>query len=243
MKIRTRIIKTLMKKDMKLMVSNKNSIFMLLMPVLFCVLYTKVLPIGEAAGTVYPLLICQILNMVCIPVSLLSMMVAEEKEKHTLRSLIMSDVSAQEFLCSKMTLLLVAMEVISVVNYLLTGLEMKFFAGYLAISTLSSLGILFLGAAIGIISNDQMSTGTLSSPLMLLMMLPPLFANMNDILEKIAMILPTNTFYQVMSQAYYKNRPFFSGDNAKYYIVSIIWIFIGIIAFNLIYKRRGIDGK
>lgn len=228
---------------MKLMLNNKNSIFMLLLPILFCLLYTKVLPIGKQAGAVYPLMICQILNMVCMPVSLLSMMVAEEKEKNTLRTLIMSDVSAQEFLFSKMSLLLIMMELISIINYILTGMDMKFFAGYLVISTISSIGILFLGAAIGILSKDQMTTGTLSSPLMLLLMLPPLFSGMNDILEKIALVLPTNTFYQTMSLAFYKNRPFLSGDNVKYYIVSIVWIFIGIIVFNVVYKQRGIDGK
>ena len=81
MKLRARIIKALMKKDFRMLAGNKNTFFILLLPILFCVLYTKVLPIGKETGMLYPLLLCEVLNLICAPISLLSMMVAEEKEK------------------------------------------------------------------------------------------------------------------------------------------------------------------
>lgn len=243
MKLRGRIIKALMKKDFRMLAGNKNTFFMLLLPILFCVLYTKVLPIGDQAGQIYPLALCEVLNLVCAPISLLSMMVAEEKEKNTLRTLIMSDVKAMEFLASKMFVVLLLMEVVSVVNYVIVGLSMKYFAGYLFISTLASIGILFLGAAVGIMSENQMSTGTISTPLMLLLMLPPMFAGMNDVLEKIAFCLPTNAFVEIINREYYNKAAFLSGSNLKYYGVCIAWILIGILVFNVIYKKRGVDSQ
>ena len=53
MKLRARIIKALMKKDFRMLAGNKNT-FILLLPILFCVLYTKVLPIGKRDGDVIP---------------------------------------------------------------------------------------------------------------------------------------------------------------------------------------------
>lgn len=243
MTFRVRIIKALMKKDFRMLSGNKNTFFVLLLPILFCVLYTKVLPIGEQTGQIYPLVLCEVLNLVCAPISLLSMMIAEEKEKNTLRTLIMSDVRAMEFLASKMFVVLLLMEVISVANYVIVGIDMKYFAGYILISTLASIGILFLGAAVGIMSQNQMSTGTLSTPLMLLLMLPPMFAGMNDVMEKIAFCLPTNAVVEILNGEYYKNIAFFSGSNLKYYGVCVVWIILGIIVFNVVYKKRGVDSQ
>lgn len=243
MKLRARIIKALMKKDFRMLAGNKNTFFILLLPILFCVLYTKVLPIGKETGMLYPLLLCEVLNLICAPISLLSMMVAEEKEKNTLRTLIMSDVRAMEFLASKMFVVLLLMEVISVANYLLVGLDMKFFAGYMLISTLASVGILFLGAAVGILSENQMSTGTISTPLMLLLMLPTMFAGMNKVLEKIAFCLPTNAFMEIMNGEYQNKAAFLSGANMKHYAVCLVWIVIGIAVFNIVYKKRGVDSQ
>ena len=58
MKLRARIIKALMKKDFRMLAGNKNTFFILLLPILFCVLYTKVLPIGKETGMLYRLLPC-----------------------------------------------------------------------------------------------------------------------------------------------------------------------------------------
>ena len=65
MKLRARIIKALMKKDFRMLAGNKNTFFILLLPILFCVLYTKVLPIGKETGMLYPLLLCEVLNLIC----------------------------------------------------------------------------------------------------------------------------------------------------------------------------------
>ena len=97
--------------------------------------------------------------------------------------------------------------------------------------------------AVGILSENQMSTGTISTPLMLLLMLPPMFAGMNKVLEKIAFCLPTNAFMEIMNGEYQNKAAFLSGANMKHYAVCLVWIVIGIAVFNIVYKKRGVDSQ
>lgn len=98
------------------------------------------------------------------PISLLSMMVAEEKEKNTLRTLMLSDVSAEEFLLSKSLVALFLMTIIAIADFLILKGALELFAVYLISGTLAAISLLFLGAMIGLLCKDQMATGTLSAP-------------------------------------------------------------------------------
>lgn len=111
---------------------------------------------------------------------------------------------------------------------------------YLIGGTLASLSLLFMGAMIGLLCKDQMSTGTLSAPFMILVMLPAIFSTMNSNIHAIAQFLPTTAFIDlVMRQA--SGLPLVSLEGVMSLAVMIVWVVLCALAFNLVYRRKGID--
>ena len=106
----------------------------------------------------------------------------------------LANVSATDFLLSKAFVALVLMLIDGILIFLVCQEPMEYFGYFLIFYVLSSLSVLFFGALVGLLSKDQMSAGTLSSPLMILLMLPPMFSQLNEMIEKIAVIFPTTSF-------------------------------------------------
>ncbi|MEG0452707.1 MAG: ABC transporter permease [Coprobacillus sp.] len=241
MKINMRCFKALFKKDFKNTFMNKNIFLMILLPILFCVIYTKVLG-NVFGGEGAPILLnmCTAMTLSVVPLNILPGMVAEEKEKHTLRSLMMANVSATDFLLSKAVVTMILTLIDSLAIYLLVGLNMAYLPLYLAFVTLTSFGLLFFGAFIGLLAKDQMNAGTLAVPLMLVLMLFPMLAQANELFKKLSVAFPTGSF-QTLFFSLIGNQSLLSTDCLIAFGVAILWIVIGIVAFVFVYKKRGLN--
>ncbi|MDE5863612.1 MAG: ABC transporter permease [Lachnospiraceae bacterium] len=235
-----RILKTFIKNDCKSFISNKNVIFMLLVPVLFCVLYNYVFENAEAMTPMYTLQLCAIFCVSMIPTTVLPTMIAEEKEKNTLRSLILANVKGQEFLFAKLIVCMLLTLADAVAVFFVAGATVKNLSVYLFSVAISTGGLLFLGAVAGLLSKDQTSAGTIGSPLMMVAMIPPLFADMNKTIEKIAKVMPTTSFQTIFTTCM-KGESLFVRNNVIAMLVCVIWMIVGFILFNIFYKRRGVD--
>ncbi|MDE6853148.1 MAG: ABC transporter, partial [Lachnospiraceae bacterium] len=104
----------------------------------------------------------------------------------------------------------------------------------------SSCGLLFLGAVAGLLSKDQASAGTVGSPLMMLVMIPPLFAGMNQTIEKMAVILPTASFQTILT-SFIEDGRLMTQDNLVAVLVCMVWIIAGYTIFHVFYQRKGMD--
>lgn len=240
MKLNMRCFMALFKKDFKNSFTNKNVLLMLCLPIMFSFLYTMIYSDMEGIPTGFVTILCIVLVLSVIPVNILANMVAEEKEKHTLRSLMMANVSATEFLLSKAAVALVLVVLDSFLIFLSCGESFVDIGYLLAIIILASIGLLFFGALVGLIAKDQMNAGTLSSPIMILIMLPPMFAEMNVFFEKIAIALPTTSF-KTLYFILQSGQSFFSQDGLIAIGVAVAWIVLGLIGFAIVYKKRGLD--
>ena len=233
-----RIMKTLVKKDFKTCMYNKNILLVLSMPMLFCILYCYVL--GDAMKAEYVLQMCSIFTISMIPTSVLPMMIAEEKEKYTLRSLMLANVRGMEFLGSKLVVCMLLTLFDAVCVFGIAGGERKDLPVYLAALLISTCGILFLGAVAGLLSKDQTSAGTMGSPLLMLVMIPPLFSSMNKTIEKIAVVLPTTSFQTIMNSCM-DGKELMTRNNLVAFLVCIVWMIAGYIIFHIFYQRKGMD--
>ncbi|MEG0365398.1 MAG: ABC transporter permease [Coprobacillus sp.] len=241
MRINMRCFKALFKKDFKNTFTNKNMFLMVLLPIFFCIVYTKVLgDVFTGEGAPILLNMCTAMTLSIVPLNILPGMVAEEKEKHTLRSLMMANVSATDFLLSKAAVTMILTLIDAVVIYLLIGLSMSYLAFYLLFMTLASVGLLFFGALIGLIARDQMNAGTLAVPLMLVLMLFPLLSQANELFKTLSVAFPTGSF-QTLFFTLIGNGSLLSSDCLIAFGVTILWIIIGVVAFAFVYKKRGLD--
>ena len=218
-----KIIFTLLKKDLKGCLTNKNILVSFLIPIVFCFIYQNVFSdLGDEATSILPV------------------MIAEEKEKYTLRSLMMARVRGQEFLASKLLVCLLMTLLDAAAVFFITGGDMKDFPVYTGAVLLASAGLCFLGALAGLLARDQASAGTIGAPLMLLTMLPPLFGGLNETLEKVSVAVPTTSF-QTIYNGVTQNQELLAKNNLIALGVCALWIGAGYILFNLFYQRKGID--
>ena len=235
-----KIICTLLKKDLKSCLANKNILVSVLIPIFFCLLYRFLFSsLGDGLED-FVLSACTVFAISIVPTSILPVMIAEEKEKYTLRSLMLAQVKGGEFLFSKITVCLLLTLADAAAVYFLSDGRPEDFPMYTGIILLSSAGLCFLGAIAGLTAKDQASAGTISAPLTLLAMLPPLFAGFNDVIGKVAVIFPTTSCQTLFTSAA-SGDSFSAGENLTALAVCAVWIIGGAVLFNLFYRKKGVD--
>lgn len=232
----------LIKKDFRLMFTNKNMLIMILLPIGFAVLYQTIFGDVKEAGMLsnFVLTLCELLNLSAIPLTGLAMMVAEEKEKNTLRVLMLSDVSALEYIFSKIISVLVLMELITIVIFFITATQLSYLPMFLLVTTVTSISMLLFGSVVGLLSKDQMSTSTLSTPLMILFLIPPMFQNMNEVIDKIASIVPTTRMMAIINDAM-NGMSILSQEHLLDFGIILAWILLGVVTFAMMYRKKGFD--
>lgn len=243
MKLRAHILAVLIKKDFKLLMTNKNVVIMLLLPMGFSVLYQFIYAdmMAESSDMIaFVLSISTLVNLVAIPLSGLGMMIAEEKEKHTLRVLMLNDVSAMEYLMSKLFVVLCAMELVGVVIFFVTMAPIQAIFSYLFVTSITAITLLLFGAVIGLISKDQMSTGTLSTPVMVLFLIPPMMGQFNNFFQNIAQFVPTYALTKMLD-ALMIGKSIFTMDMLQHYLLIFAWTLISIMIFCIMYQRKRFD--
>lgn len=232
--------KALIQKDFKLTFSNKSFLVIMLMPVIFAVFYTTILPMppGPEADMII-LIMITVLGLMMLGSSSMGMSIAEEKEKKTLRSLMLSDVSGFEFLVSKMIVVTILFTLIQVVCFLIVGVSMSYLPYYILLVFMTVLSLLFISSIIGLIAPNQQAVGIYGLPVMLLTA-APMFSIMGDnpVVLTISKFLPTGPitlmlFREVDPSLVY---PSWLGFGSM-----IVWIIIAVLAFTTYYKRKQLD--
>ena len=88
--------------------------------------------------------------------------IAEEKEKHTLRTLMLANVSAEQMLASRGLVTLLAIALVDAACYLVIGQPLAGLPAFLAIGVAGSVPIVLLSLLLGLVARDQMSAGVLT---------------------------------------------------------------------------------
>lgn len=230
-----RIIKRLIKKDFKNCFLNKNIFLMMIVPIFFCFIYRNI-----TKDPTYVLWLCTMFSISIIPTTVLPMMVAEEKEKNTLRSLMLANVTAFEFLFSKAFVCVLLTLVDALIVFFIMKTDTTLLPIYTGSIILSTTSLLLLGAVAGLFSKDQASAGTIATPLMLIVMMPSVFSGLSEFMEKVSILVPTTSFRTLLFSQI-DGLPFLSYENMIAVIVCLVWLLIGWILFKIMFKRFGFD--
>lgn len=241
MKLRGHIIQVLLKKDMKMMLKNKNFMTLLIVPLGFAFLFKTLYGNNDTGmSDSFLLTMCTVFNILMIPLSGLAIMVAEEKEKNTLRVLMLHDVSGLEYVLSKTISVLFMMEIVSVAMFFITDLALTLLFPYIVISSIVSLVMLLLGATFGLMFKDQMTASTMTVPIMIVFMLPPFFSEFNEILHILSYIIPTAGMQNILVTLFDQGIVF-QTDLLMQWVVILLWIVLCMVAFLVIYRKKGVD--
>ena len=232
----------LLGKDLKDLVKNPTVLLGCLLPVGFIALYSQTM--GDASGEAADAARHQFLTMALfMTVGMTGCMtalytIAEEKEKHTLRTLMLANVSAAQVIASRAVVSLTAIVVAQAACFAVLRAPIDLLAPYLLLGILSGLPVVMLSLVLGLAARDQMTAGVYSIPLVLVAFLP-LFAPLNETLAKVTPYCPTGGVLELLVLA--ADGALFTADALQPLAVTFAWIAVGAAVLALLYKRLARD--
>lgn len=237
-----RRIKTLLKKEVKSLFRNWNVLLMCLLPVIFSFMYTKIFSGIETSEGVnkYELLsMCLGMNLVLIAGFMIAMLIAEEKEKNTLRTLMLSGVTPLEFLTGKVVITFLVSEILNILIFYIVGMDSAYIGKFILITSFVVISMVEIGAVIGIMVPNQMAAGTLGMPILMFFLMVPLFSSFSKKIELIAKVLPNHNM-NLMFKKVFSGAEIGTGE-IKNIAIILIWIIIAGVIFVYTYNKVGLD--
>ena len=231
--ISIRKINALFTKQLKIIAHNPFILVSLLITPLLAIALGRLEPDDEASfmGLFSMLLM---MNTMIGGAFTMSCLIAEEKEKNTLNVLITSTVSVWDFLISNLLIAFIFTMGINVFLYVYLGITAIISWGkFLIITASSALVAAVLGASLGLGSKNQMTASTLSTPLLLVPMLP-LFLPDNPFTNRVL-------YYFFTEQIHFMLKDISDGDFQLFRIAIVAANFVVFsLIFAVLYKKRGL---
>ncbi|TCT16089.1 ABC-2 type transport system permease protein [Natranaerovirga pectinivora] len=232
-------VNALFKKEIKDFTKNLNVFFMCLLPILFAFIYSFLgsMP-GEHMEKSQTLLLVMTMNLVIVGCSIMAILISEEKEKNTLRTLMLSSVSPVEFLTGKTLVMLVITILNNIFIYMILGLDSRHMGMYIILSTLVVITMITIGAIIGLMVQNQMATGVMVMPIALGFLMIPMLGEVNEVAMTIAEWLPNYNLEIILERVFNEDSVNIFSKNLT---VIIGWIIGSIAIFVYVYKKKGLD--
>lgn len=192
-------IVAILEKQLKDTLKNKEVLIQFLMfPVMALIMENTISIPGMPEGFFTKLFSSMYIGMA--PLTAMSAIVAEEKEKNTLRVLLMSDVKAGEYLFGIGSYVWAACMMGSVLLAIAGGFKGKELLVYLAVMSVGIMISLMAGAAIGIISRTQMAATSVTVPVMMIFSFLPMIGMFNENIKKIADLTYSGQIYSWLNR-------------------------------------------
>lgn len=185
MSVSIRKISAILEKQLKDTLKNKEVLIQFLMfPIMALIMENAIDIPGMPEGFFVKLFSSMYIGMA--PLTAMSAVVAEEKEKNTLRVLFMSDVRAGEYLLGIGSYVWAACMIGSCIMAAAGGFLEKELVIYLCVMCIGIVISLLAGAAIGIMSRTQMGATSVTVPVMMIFSFLPMIGMFNENVKKVA---------------------------------------------------------
>lgn len=220
-------------KDLK---NNYNSLLMCFLPIFLAFIYGRVI---EGFPAKMGLVLCLLMSSILVGSFVQSMIIAEEKEKNTLRVLMLSPATELEVLLGKSFITFVVSYIVSILCIFAVGESVGNILIFIIFNTLVIVFSIILGTIVGLYSKNSMETGVVGFPVYMIFMMIPVFApGAGEFVKKIAKLLPTYHF----SEAMYKSLNGYGLSNMTMELTNmLIWCVFSFILCLLLYRNRKLD--
>ena len=167
------------------------------------------------------------------PVTAAAAIISEEKEKNTLRVLMMANIKPWEYLLGVGAYVwTLCMAGAGIMATGLASTDIPFYLGVMAAGFVVSIAI---GACIGIFSSNQMTATSLFVPVMLVFSFSPMLAMFNDKIERVARIFYTQQLRVLM------NRMSFEGIKPESILILAVNAVLALALFFVAFRRKGLE--
>ena len=176
------------------------------------------------------------MHAIFTPLMATSSIIAEEKEKNTLRVLILSNVTPLEYLLSIGTFVFICTNVSAFLFAAMAGFSGMDYLCFVLAMMLGSICSIILGASLGTFSKNQMSASATSMPLGMVFSFLPMLASFNTSVKSVSRF----TFGQQISNLL--ASPQLSTFTAEPFIIIGANLLIIAAVFLYAYRKKGLDG-
>ncbi len=187
---------------------------------------------GFMTGMLLTMALCMAVGMVCTLTVVSG--IAEEKEKHTLRTLMLANVSAGQIVVARSVVTLVVTAVVEAASFFVAGAPTELFGPYMAIGVVGALPVLLFALVLGLASRDQMTASLYSVPLVLLAVLP-MMGMASEAVGKVASYGPTGGMADLL--ALLVEGRLWTTDALMPLAMLALWTVLGVVVFALLFKR------
>ncbi len=215
---------------------NKMLIFMMLMyPILLLFFYVLLKNNNkQVLDFIFPTFVT--MHIIMSPIICFSSVLSEEKEKGTLRVLLLSGVNAIEYFLGVFLCLLFFLLISTVPYYFLLNLEFKEGLQLFSISFIGISCSSILGSIIGVVAKSQIVVGTISSPVSMVIGLLPMMSNFSSKLKKVSVFLYSQRIYDFI----YSFRVSSVDISLKDIIIFGCNFVIFALLFVIVYRKKGL---
>ena len=168
------------------------------------------------------------------PLVMTSGAIAEDRERKSLRFLVMAGVKPHEYLMGVSGFVLLVSLITSVAFGLIGEFRGVGFIIFVSVLFIGSAASSMLGASIGIFSKNQQASVATSTPVFLVLSFSPMISMFNETIAKITSVFYTQQINTVVND--------FSTDLTKPLIIIAANIAVLLILFILAYKKKGLKG-
>lgn len=167
------------------------------------------------------------------PITSVAAIISEEKEKNTLRVLMMANVKPWQYLMG------VGIYVWAIcmagAGVMAAGLDVNHIAVYLCVMGIGFVISIIAGACIGIYAKNQMAATSVVMPVMMVFSFAPMLSMFNDKIQKIAKICYTQQLKGILDNMSLENV---SGESV---IIILVNAALFTVLFCTTYKRKGLE--
>jgi len=160
--------------------------------------------------------------------------IAEDRERKSLRFLVMAGVKPYQYLLGIGGVMMAASLVVSVVFGLMGGFGGADFVRFAAVVLLGSAASTLLGATVGIISKNQQSAAAMAMPIGMILGFTPMLAQFSGTVQKVF-----GVFYTMQVNTLVND---FSAGFTKPFLIILANIAVFAALFVLAYRKKGLRG-
>lgn len=168
------------------------------------------------------------------------LLLAEEKEKKTLRVLMTSSVNGLEFFLGSILPVFIATVILNFVlmpisGFIISGSNLITFT---IVSVIASLISCIIGMILGIFAKNQVSAGTIMTPILMIFIFIPIFSELISVLANISKIMFTGILMEMtMNMAANTDQVLNVGSIA----IMLVEVVLSVIVFLFFYKKNGFE--
>ncbi|GCF93378.1 hypothetical protein NRIC_12690 [Enterococcus florum] len=181
-----------------------------------------------------------LMNLTTVSMMMPATMLAKDKEKNTLRTLMTSSVNGGEYFISSVLPSFAVSFVINQLILVLSGIDLKTvnLGLYLIVTTIACLTSCVLGMLIGLFAKNQMSSSNLCTGFILVLMLIPMFGSLASGLKSISGFIYTGIVGNLVTS-------FVNGEQqgmtfVNWLVLLVELVFISIL-FLVNYRKNGFE--